>query len=128
MSIFGAFNPVSSSGRQLTRGEINLNNVRAQNAVQNQINGVHEQYQARIRELEIALAVERASEKATIAQRDALKSALKEAAPNHKLFRKTGRKYKNGNDETEFGTIFIKTFDDNLRGKVPGNPKDYRAI
>ena len=129
MSIFGAFDPVGNRGG-LTQGEIQLQNTRARIAQENlhdaKVNNIHSKYQARIRELEIKLAVETAYGIASHQQFLALRSTLKEVAPNHQIFQKTGRKRKDGTDETNLSVIFTKNFDDNLRGKVPGNPSDYR--
>jgi dihydroxyacid dehydratase/phosphogluconate dehydratase len=127
MSIFGAFDAFGGQGRQLTQGEIDLNNSRARSPVQDDISDIHNQYAARIRNLEIALAIKTARAEAVTKQGIALKKALQEVAPSHYLFQKTGRKCKDGTDETNLQAIFIKASDDSLRGKVPGNPRDYRT-
>jgi hypothetical protein len=141
MSIFGAFDPVGNRGG-LTQGEINLQNTRARIAQEKQFNSVHEQYQARIRELEaklkqanfdkeilrIRLEVKTAEEVATSAQSDKLKAIVKSNFPNHDLFKKTGKHCKDGAQETFFGAIWIGEFDKYLVGKVPGNPIDYRSF
>lgn len=79
--------------------------------------------QARIAELELALAVE----KAHAVGMSAMKDAFKAAHPQSPVLADSGQRYKSGSVKTKGALVYAAAFDRILRDARISNPEQYRA-
>ena len=81
------------------------------------------QLRQRVRELELALAVQEAHAGGLRAQ----KTALRQAHPNSPLWADSGRRFNDGDVKTQATLIYEQEFDRILRGRRISNPEKHRA-